>query len=357
MKTISLGIAIGASVAGALRGINLIINKTTALDKKLSSLSGKKIEPLKVDRYSRGIKNITTAIHKLEREKKSISDKILNTSSSEEQRRLNQELEKTQRRLSSLSNAKLKLEDKFQRAKISVDKTNKSLDNLNGSLESIKKTRTKLDNIYTKREEFRSKALDTVALGASVVIPIKSAIEFESAMADVKKVANLNTEEVKKFGNEIVKLSTKIPITAEGLAQIAAAGGQLGIEKNKLIDFTKVVAKMSTAFDMSANDAGESIAKMMNIYGLQISGVTKLGDVINHLSDNTAAKARDMVNVLARVGGTAKMFGLAPKNVAALADAFLALGKPPEVAAGAINSLLTKHRRKAPAFRHGDIRR
>ena len=342
MKTVSLGIVIGASVAGAVRGINLIVSKTTALNKKLSNLSGKKIEPFKIDRYKRGIENITATIDKIEKEKKSLSNKILDTSNIKEQRRLNQELEKIQRKLYSLKTTKLKLEDKFQRAKASIDKTNKSLYTLNRSLESIKKSRNNLDNIYKKREEFRSKALDTVALGATVVIPVKSAIKFESAMADVKKVANLNDEEVKKFGNEIVKLSTKIPITAEGLAQIAAAGGQLGIEKNKLIDFTKVVAKMSTAFDMSANDAGESIAKMMNIYGLQIGGVTKLGDVINHLSDNTAAKARDIVNVLARTGGTAKMFGLAPKNVAALADAFLALGKPPEVAAGAINSLLTK---------------
>jgi len=168
-------------------------------------------------------------------------------------------------------------------------------------------------------------------------------MDFESAMADVKKVVNFKSpQELKVFSNEILKLSTKIPIAAEGLSAIAASGGQLGITKDKLLGFTQIVAKMSTAFDMSADDAGDSVAKLMNVYGLSLVAVRILGDAVNHLSDNTAAKAKDIVNVLARVGGTAKMFGLNAKQVAALSDAFLAMGKPPEVAATAINAMLTK---------------
>jgi hypothetical protein len=43
-----------------------------------------------------------------------------------------------------------------------------------------------------------------------------------------------------------------------------------------------------------------------------------------------------------RIGSTSKQFGLSAANSAALADAFIALGKPPEVAGTAINSMLTK---------------
>ncbi len=67
-----------------------------------------------------------------------------------------------------------------------------------------------------------------------------------------------------------------------------------------------------------------------------------LGDAINHLSDNTAAKASDIVRAMGRVGGTAKQFGLSAVQTAALTDAFIALGKPPEVAGTAINAMLMK---------------
>ncbi len=106
--------------------------------------------------------------------------------------------------------------------------------------------------------------------------------------------------------------------------------------------FTETVAKMSTAFDMSAEQAGDSIAKLSNVYGIDVSKMEYVGNVINHLSDNTAAKAKDMVEALAIVGGTAKQFGLDIKETSSLVNAFVSLGKQPAKAATAINALLSK---------------
>lgn len=183
-----------------------------------------------------------------------------------------------------------------------------------------------------------------ISLGSMFVKPVKSAIAFESAMADVKKVVNFtpNTNEFKAFSAEILNLSTKIPLAASELATIAASGGQLGIAKDKIIGFTAVVAKMSTAFDMMPSQAGDSIAKLMNIYGLSIEQASSLGDAVNYLSDNTAAKASDIVNILARTGGMAKSFGINAVQVTALGDAFLSMGMAPEVASTSINAMLTK---------------
>ncbi|WP_353282096.1 phage tail tape measure protein [Wolbachia endosymbiont (group A) of Aleiodes leptofemur] len=137
-------------------------------------------------------------------------------------------------------------------------------------------------------------------------------------------------------------MSRTIPLSAAELAQIAASGGQLGIKKEDLFMFTETVAKMSTAFDMSAEQAGDSIAKLSNVYGIDVSKMEYVGNVINHLSDNTAAKAKDMVEALAIVGGTAKQFGLDIKETSSLVNAFVSLGKQPAKAATAINALLSK---------------
>ena len=67
-----------------------------------------------------------------------------------------------------------------------------------------------------------------------------------------------------------------------------------------------------------------------------------VGDVINYLSDNTAAKANDMIEALARVGGNAKQFGLDINQTSSLINGFISLGKQPEKAATAVNALLSK---------------
>ena len=214
---------------------------------------------------------------------------------------------------------------------------------ISGALNKLESRKLKMDGILAGRDKFKASLMDKVVLAGSVIAPLAVAIEFESAMADVKKVVNFdNNEELAAFQNQITKLSTKIPLSAKGLASIVASGGQLGIAKDKLLDFTTITAKMSTAFDMLPEEAGDSSAKLMNVFGLTVDGVSSLGDAINHLSDNSASKARYIVDVLGRIGGTAKVFGLSAKAASSLSGAFLALGKPSEVAATAINALLLK---------------
>lgn len=192
-------------------------------------------------------------------------------------------------------------------------------------------------------DSFKSSIMEKVALGAGIVMPIKAAISFESAMADVNKVVGFDTKkELQSFGAEIRELSKTIPLVPTELAKITASGGALGVAKEKLMDFTTLVAKMSTAFDMDAEQAGDTMAKIMNVYGLGLKEMEGLGDAMNHISDNSAAKAKDIAEVLGRIGGTAQTMGLSAKNAAALGSAFLAMGKAPEVAGTAINSFFTK---------------
>ena len=194
------------------------------------------------------------------------------------------------------------------------------------------------------RQQATGDIMGLAAPALMVAAPVKLAIDYESAMADVRKVVDFQTPGgLQQLSRDLLSLSAKeIPLTAQGLAAIAAAGGQLGIAEKSLRGFVVMTSKMSVAFDMLPQEAGEASAKLSNVFGIPISGVGLLGDAINHLSDNTAAKARDIVQSLTRIGGTSKQFGLTATQASALAGSMIALGKPPEVAATSINSLLTK---------------
>ncbi|MGP1450580.1 MAG: phage tail tape measure protein, partial [Wolinella sp.] len=231
----------------------------------------------------------------------------------------------------------------FKKLHKSIALAGESVKHLNKSLAAIKLNNIKIARIEESMGRFKSKAIEKAAFGASAAMPIKVAMDFESAMADVKKVVEfVNNVELKGFEKSILSLSRTIPLSANELASITASGGALGIAKENLLGFTTVVAKMSTAFDMSAEVAGESIAKLMTVYKLGIKEAEALGDSINHLSDNSAAKAKDIVETLGRIGGSAKVFGLSAAEAGALSSAFIALGKTPEVAATGINALLNK---------------
>lgn len=182
------------------------------------------------------------------------------------------------------------------------------------------------------------KAVSGAVMGLS-----EEAIKFESAMANVKKVVDFESPEgFKNLKKDILEMTRTIPMSKEELAGIAASGGQLGIAEKDLKSFTTTIAKMGVAFDMSAEQAGDSMAKLANIYKIPISQIDKLGDAVNQLSNSSPAEAADIVNTLGRVGGVAKQFGLTELQTASLSNAFIALGRSPEVAGTSINGMLTK---------------
>ncbi|CAM3514468.1 phage tail tape measure protein [Arcobacter aquimarinus] len=246
-------------------------------------------------------------------------------------------------KLSTLGKIKLGITDTFKKASSQIQNTTKDLEKFSSIQSKMDKANLQLGALKDYRNNFKSSIMDKVAFGTTVAVPMKLAIDFESSMADVNKVVNFDSsDEAKAFEQSILKMTRSIPINATGLAEIVAAGGQLGITKDKLLDFTKTTAKMSTAFDMSTKEAGESSATLMNIFGLSLDGISSLGDALNHLSDKSASKAKDLVDVLSRVGGTSKVFGISAEQTASLASAFLAMGKPAEVAGTAINAILQK---------------
>ena len=218
-----------------------------------------------------------------------------------------------------------------------------TIDKLNAKQQKLAALQARGDALKAGRADLRGQVMETAAIGATAVVPVKLAIDFESAMADVKKVVDFDTPEgFTKLGDEILKMTRTLPLAATELAAIAAAGGQLGVKADDIPKFTETVAKMATAFDMPAELAGDAMAKLANVYQIPIANIGRLGDAINQLSNESPAKASDIVSALSRVGGVAKGFGLTELQAASLANAFISLGKPPEVAGTAINGMLMK---------------
>ena len=182
-------------------------------------------------------------------------------------------------------------------------------------------------------------------LGSSVMhyaeTPVKQAMQMEDAMAEIKKVVDFTSPDgLQKMQAALEKMSLSIPITAEGLAKITAAAGQAGIAEKDLIRFTETVAKMGVAFDISAEEAGEMMAKWRSGMNLTQDQVESLADATNALSNNNAAMAKQVGEALKRYGALGKVAGLTEKQTAAMAATIIGAGAEAEVAATGMNAFM-----------------
>ncbi len=305
----------------------------------------------------------------LKNTQKAMSEAGLSTKNlAKQQAQLHKQTKATEQSLSELNNETKRLQE-IAKAKVTLgidtdDKARKQIQEATKAYELLKKSGklsstelARANELHTQKvaqlEQQLGKTAPTISnltneMGklatstAGLAVISKSAIDFEQAMAGVKKTVDGSPEQIKALSSEIQQLSIDLGLSSEAVADITAQGGQLGIPIEQLGKFTEMAGKMSVAFDMTAEEAAQASAKLANVFDIPIEQVESLGDAINTLGNNTAAKEREIVNAMLRIGGTAKQFGLAEEQAASLASAFIALGKPPEVAATAINSLLTK---------------
>jgi TP901 family phage tail tape measure protein len=172
------------------------------------------------------------------------------------------------------------------------------------------------------------------ALSAAIRAPVRAAMEFESAMADVRKVVDFETPDgFRQMSDDIIDMTRNIPMAATEIASIVAAAGQAGMQGNELLKFAEMAAKVGVAFDVPANQAGESLAKIKTALGMTVAEVGLLSDAINHLSNTSASSAPDLLNFMQRVGSVGKQYGFTAEQTAALGSAMIAAGAPAEVAA------------------------
>ncbi|HEY9459698.1 MAG TPA: phage tail tape measure protein, partial [Paralcaligenes sp.] len=197
------------------------------------------------------------------------------------------------------------------------------------------------DANLSKRANLRGQLFDAVALGATLAAPMRAAVAFESAMADVRKVVDFDTAgEFKQMGDEVLRLSTQLPMAADGIAQIVAAGGQAGIAKNELIQFATSATKMGVAFDITADEAGQMMAEWRAAFKMSQPEVDSLADKINLLGNTTAASAPRISAIVRRVGPLGEVAGVASGEIAALGATMVGVGIQEEVASTGIQNMM-----------------
>ncbi|HVJ38125.1 MAG TPA: phage tail tape measure protein, partial [Stenotrophomonas sp.] len=172
-------------------------------------------------------------------------------------------------------------------------------------------------------------------------LPVGQAMEFESAMADVRKVVNFDTpQQFKQMGTDIENLSMRLPLLPTEIAQIVAAAGQANIPRQELVRFAEDAAKMAVAFDSTAEDSGQTMATWRTAFRMTQDGVTSLADKINYLGNTGPANVNKITDVVNRIGALGEVAGLQSGPLAALGATVAGMGIESEVSATGIKNML-----------------
>ena len=249
-----------------------------------------------------------------------------------------QEFNKAGIQMDRLNDEESDLKNKIHLTTMELNKQKESL----GKHTEAQKKYEKMQERMGKANEMAKKGLMIAGAGvAALAVPVKLSIDFESAMADVKKVVDFDTpQQFKQMENDIISMSTRLPMAAKDIAAIYAAGGQSGIAKNELTQFAETAVKMGVAFDITAEESGQAMAEMRTAFKMSQSEVTTLADKINYLGNNTPAAAKGIMDIVQRIGPLGEVGGFASGSIAALGATIRGMGVAEEVAATGIKNMM-----------------
>ncbi len=197
------------------------------------------------------------------------------------------------------------------------------------------KTFNRIGTRSDKTTNVLANSLKRLFIGFSAFIALKSSLgiltDFETGMVGVAKTTDLAVKELAQLSDEIIRLSTEIPVTTNQLLEIAQAAGQLGVKgADNILLFTKTIAKLGVASNLAGDQAATVLARLLNITGEAVSTIDTLASVIVALGNNFATTEAEIAQFGIRIATTTALFNVSSAEALAFGTALSALGQNAE---------------------------
>lgn len=168
----------------------------------------------------------------------------------------------------------------------------------------------------------------------------KMAIDFESAFAGVRKTVDASEGDFQRLETSIRDMSKEIPASATAISEVAEAAGQLGIETDNILGFTRVMIDLGESTNMSADEAATSLARLANITGMSQTDFDRLGSTIVDLGNNLATTEGEIVAMGLRLAGAGSQIGLTEAQIMSFAGALSSVGIEAEAGGSAFSKVM-----------------
>lgn len=232
-----------------------------------------------------------------------------------------------------------KLYNELQNTTAEINKQSTAWEKATKSLDAAAKKMEAIGQQMSKAGQSLS-LMVTAPIAAVGVASAKASIDFESGMAGVRKTVDATQAEFEQFEKEIIDMSKQMPMAATEIAGVAEAAGQLGIENESLMSFTKTMSYLGVATNMSAEQAATSLARLANITDMPQSNFDRLGSTLSALGNNLATTESEITEMSLRLAGAGKQIGLTEAQILAFAGSLSSVGIEAEAGGSAFSKVM-----------------
>lgn len=331
----------------------------------LKDISAYKRQQQAIERQNETIQASEARLQRLQERHRELQEEMANTQNPSE--RLRSQLRRNEEQIQSCADSIDRQNTRLQEMQSELDQSRQSLqdagvdtDNLTQSteeyqrrLERLSNTKNFLSNVTeeldTATQKFKdsAKELGELAAGiAGVVAGVyagvsKPAMDFESAFTGVRKTVDATEEEFADLRKGILDMSQNdVTASASEIAAVAENAGQLGIETDNILSFSKAMIDLGESTNLSSDEAASSLAKFANVTGMSQKKFYNLGSTIVDLGNHFATTESDIVEMGTRLASTGTLTGLSEPQIMAAATALSSLGIEAEAGGSAMSKIL-----------------
>lgn len=193
---------------------------------------------------------------------------------------------------------------------------------------SIEEFGNKITNISSKVDKLGTTLTTRLTLpifGISTML-VNSSKEFETAFIGVEKTVDGTATQMANLKQGIKDMAEVIPASTTEISAVAEAAGQLGIQTDNVLDFTKTMINMGNATNLSADEAATTLARFANVTKMSQKDFDKLGSVIVALGNNFQTTEAEIVQMGMNLGSAGTQVGMSQSQIMALATALSSVG-------------------------------
>jgi len=214
---------------------------------------------------------------------------------------------------------------------------------------------TSLDDLANKPGAIKELGLTFAGMGKSIltflVSPIGAAItaiaglfmlfkankdtviDFNSGLLNVGKTTGLSGQALQDFSDDIIKLSRALQtVSTDKLLEYASVAGQLGVKGSQnILAFTEALAKLETASDISGEEGGSEIARLLTLADGGVQNVKAFGDEIVNLGNNFAATESEILGNATKIAQSTGIYKVGRQEILAFATATKSVGVEAEL--------------------------
>lgn len=178
---------------------------------------------------------------------------------------------------------------------------------IGNNLQSVGKSMTSVGSTLTK-------TVTAPIVGAGTAA-FKFSSDFESAMAQVKTIADPTVKSIGAIRDEVTNLSNETGMAASDLAAATYQAISAGVDTASSVEFVANASKLATAGFTDTTTAVDALTTIINAYGLSAEDATHISDVLISTQNKGKTTVNELAATMGKVIPTANAMGVSLEDL------------------------------------------